>query len=353
VNDLVSGRSGNLESAHQVRERVQYAGVSIYDDPPDASSELFYTPYELECLLNQELQGRLDLAGLPIRTRSKVAKSLVCEILGFAAPTSFLRTSPRFPHLNADLYVQQSNNLQIWNQDVDASRRYILILMSGERVSEVRVVAGADLAELDRTGTLTTKYQASRIHEGGGSILVSQEDTQHLVNAFRPISRIPPGVSPVALPREGRMLDIATLYLRLHELVGATFSDPGMSQERNRGTVVHRECCELLGLSHYADNGQFPDVLSQALEIKLQLARTIDLGLELPESESPVAAANGLFSVRDVRYAIFYAERAGRSFTITELVLVNGADFFREFRQFGGLTSNSKLQLRLPPTWFD
>ena len=28
------------------------------------------------------------------------------------------------------------------------------------------------------------------------------------------------------------------------------------------------------------------------------------------------------------------------------------ADFFQEYRQFGGLTTNKKLQLRLPTSWF-
>ena len=99
-------------------------------------------------------------------------------------------------------------------------------------------------------------------------------------------------------------------------------------------------------------HGQFPDILSQVLEVKLQLARTIDLGLELPESTTPLASANGVIAVSDVRYAIFYGVRTGATFQLAELVVVTGRDFFKEFRQFGGYVSNSKLQLRLPSAWF-
>ena len=116
--------------------------------------------------------------------------------------------------------------------------------------------------------------------------------------------------------------------------------------------MVHREACSALGLSHYADHGQFPDILSQLLEVKLQLARTIDLGLELPSSESPLASVNGVVAVSDVRYAIFYGDRSDGEFTLTTLVMVTGEDFFKEFRQFAGKVSNSKLQLRLPSEWF-
>ena len=157
----------------------------------------------------------------------------------------------------------------------------------------------------------------------------------------------------MSLPTRGALLDVGRVYDLLLPMVGQWFDDPGATQERNRGSLVHREACSRLGLSHFADNGQFPDVLSQVLEVKLQLARTVDLGLELPESLTPVASTNGVLAVQDVRYAIFYGVRERRAFQLTELVVVTGADFFKEFRQFQGNVSNSKLQLRLPRSWFD
>ena len=345
-------RTGDLESARRIRAAIERSAPSIYDDPATAPTGLFYTPHELEVLLESELIGRADLASLPVRTRSKVSKTLVCQALGYRAPASFQKVNLRLRHANVDVYTQQSNNLQVWNQEIDAARRYVILILVGGLIADVKVIAGASLAQFDTTGTLTSKFQANRIDSSGGSSLASPTDTSDLIRLFRPSPTIGGPVSPVSSPEPGRVLDIGTVYSRLLPMVGRTFVDPGVTQERNRGTVVHRQACTLLGLSHFADNGQFPDVLSQLLEVKLQLARTVDLGLELPESRTPVASANGVLAVKDMRYAIFYGTRLGASFTVTELVVVTGQDFFREFRQFQGKVSNSKLQLRLPGEWF-
>lgn len=340
------------EAAKVVRRLVLTDQPSIYDAPVFDGSPLFYSAESLEWLLREELVGLPDLGGLPVRTRSKVAKTLVCEALGYAAPTTFTKTQPRLRHPNVDVYVQESNNLQVWNEEVDAARRYVVIILKNGVVADVHVIAGADLAQFDTTGTLTSKYQASRIVDSDGAVLVSERDTDDLISAYSPGPRVPLATSPVELPDHGRILEIAGVFAFLAPMVGQTYKDPGLTQERNRGSVVHREACERLGLSHFADHGQFPDVLSQLVEVKLQLARTIDLGLELPDSDKPLASVNGTVAVRDCRYAIFYGERDGSTFTITALVVVTGADFFREFRQFGGRVSNSKLQLRLPSAWF-
>lgn len=343
-------------SAIETRARIESRGASVYDAAVDATSDMFHTPSNLELLIDQRLRASPTvLEGLPVRSRSKVAKSLVCEALGYRPPLVFSKTQPRLPHANVDVYVQQSNNLQVWNEEVDSARRYVIILLDGNgQYRAVKVIAGADLAQFDTTGTLTSKFQANRINEMEGSQLVSPLDTPDLVRRLNPTAD--PlnlsGESPTALPRSGSVLTVDAVYRRLLALVGTRFVDPGITQERNRGTVVHREACRLLGLDTFSDNGQFPDVLSQALEVKLQLARTVDLGLELPDSSNPVASLNGLLAVRDIRYAVFYGERDGAVFDVTSLVVVTGAEFFSAFRQFGGNVSNKKLQLRLPDDWF-
>lgn len=340
------------ERAHQVRLEIEANSVNIYEDPANADSGFFYTPDELESLLKTELVGRSDLSGLAVKSRAVIAKRIVCEALGYVAPSSFKRVSPRLPHPAIDVYAQQSNNLQIWNEEIDAERRYVILILDDHEILDVRVVAGADLTQFDKTGKLTRKFQAARIGESYGSTLVSLLDTENFIERLEPADRATNN-SPVAQPELGGALTIEEVYDRLLPMVGNTYLDPGIVQERNRGTVVHREACERLGAGPFADNGQFPDILSQLVEVKLQLARTVDLGLELPSSRTPLASANGVFDVCDVRYAIFYAERNGDSFTITSLVVTTGSDFFSEYRQFGGLTSNSKLQLRLPNSWFE
>lgn len=338
-------------------DRVQQDSVPIYGPAADADSPYYYPADVLEEYLGDALIGSYEFAGIAIKTRSKVAKTRIVELLGYIAPKSFKRTQPKLPHANLDVYVQQANNLQIWNQELDAARRYVIIgLGPDESVVGVRVIAGADLVSYDTTGKLTKKFQASRKPGNYGSQLVNDTDTANFISLLGKCSDSSDlrNVSPVAKPRYGKTLSIKATYEALLPLVGATFTDPGMAQERNRGALIHREACKYLGLGSYADSGQFPDILSQCLEVKLQLARTVDLGLELPNALTPIASLDGKLSAADVRYALFYGERSGdsRTFTITALVVVSGAHFFEEFQQFGGRISNTKLQMLLPKDFY-
>lgn len=353
VMDLDKRFGAELARARHVRSMIKRHRIDLYWPPATPDSEFFYDSEGLEAILKEELIGCTDLADLPIRTRAKVAKSIVCEALGYEAPRSFPKMAggPRLPHPAIDVYAQQSSNMQIWNQEVDAGRRYVVLVLDDCQIIDVKVIAGAELAQYDRTGKLTSKFQASRIEGSLGSLLVSSSDTQSVGERLEPGDSAA-AVAPIQQPVPRGFLAVAEVYRRLLPMVGESFADPGMVQERNRGTIVHREVCERLGAVGFADNGQFPDVLSQLVEVKLQLARTVDLGLELPNSNTPLASTKGHFSVRDVRYAVFYATRTQGWFTIESLVVATGADFFREYRQFGGRTSNVKLQLRLPGEWF-
>src|SRR5438270_10081006 len=107
---------------------IQASGLTIYDSLQNQLG-LFLNDEDLERILNKALHGLL-LNQAP-RTRSKVAKSKICEALGYPIPSSFKKTQPRFPGQNFDTYVQKSNNLQIWNEEVSPSRRYVLIRVNG------------------------------------------------------------------------------------------------------------------------------------------------------------------------------------------------------------------------------
>src|ERR1035437_4308154 len=145
---LLVGRTGAIAKS----------GKTIYDSFHEGPNHLLPS-IELEAILKKGLLG-LDL-NYPLRTRSKVLKSRICEVLGYPVPASFKKTEPRFPAQDFDTYIQKSNNLQIWNQEIAPTRRYVIIrLDENSRVTGVRVVAGEILAELDTTGTLTKKYQA-------------------------------------------------------------------------------------------------------------------------------------------------------------------------------------------------
>lgn len=337
-------------------ENIRRAGISIYDPIEIGDPKLWIPTPDLERLLNRGLCGK-SLAGLPLRTRSKVAKEHVCRVLGYPVPTSFLKTQPRFPGQSFDTYVQKSNNLQVWNEELSPTRRYVLIRLSVEDViTKVKVATGDTLAELDTTGTLTQKYQARCIPGPEKAELIASEDTAVLRPFGAATVDLKSVAAPISYPTAGTLLPIATIYARLTRLIDSTFKDTGYDQERNRGAVLHRLVCAALGYATYQDDGQFPDVRHQLLEVKLQTSPTIDLGLVLPSSVEPLDVpkiAGKQIRHCDVRYAIFYARTDGDTVTLTHLFLSTGEAFLARFPQFQGKVLNKKLQIPLPSDFFD
>jgi len=256
---------------------IRKSGHSIYSPTP-IGSELWIPTPTLEILLNRNLAG-INLPNLPIRTRSKVVKEYVAAALGYPIPSSFKKTQPRFPGQDLDTYVQKANNLQIWNEKIIPTRRYAVIRISDSQViTKVKVIYGDTLARLDTTGTLTQKYQAQLIPGNSTSELITDTDTDLLTPHVSPTVIISKH-SPTDYPDHGALLPIQTIFEKLTPLIGQRFADSGYDQERNRGAELHRLICQALGYATYQDNGQFPDVLHQLLEVKLQTSRTIDLGL--------------------------------------------------------------------------
>jgi len=348
---------GILASDHgdEIAAAIRSSRLTIYD-PLDGRPELFYDIADLETRLRQHLIG--ERLAYPLRTRSKVVKAQVCAALGYPAPSTFLRVRPRFPGQDLDVYVQKANNLQVWNEEVSPTRRYAIVqLDQGDTITAVRVVTGEVLALLDSTGTLTSKYQAKRRPGFTGSTLVSNSDTDNFVRLLRPVDALDDAVmrtlSPVERPQPGKVLTARAVHERLKRMVGVHIVDPGLDQERYRGQALHELACEVLGLGRYADHGQFPDILCQALEIKLQTSPTIDLGLVSPDSEAPAQEISAGMRHCDVRYSVAYADRIGpKDIVVTAVVLSTGKDFFSHFQRFEGLVRNAKLQIHLPGDFF-
>jgi len=338
---------------YRYRRAISASGKSIYD-PIEVGDPSLWVPSEaLEGLLDKALKG-VSLAGLPIRTRSKVVKTAVCKALGYPVPASFAKTRPRFPGQHFDTYVQKSNNLQVWNEELAADRRYVLIRTSADDViTRVKVVTGADLAPLDTTGTLTQKYQARCEPGSRPTQLVTEADTDRVTPLVN--SRSTLRASPISYPAAGELLPIKTLFERLSSLVGEAFDDAGYDQERNRGAALHRLACKALGYSTYQDDGRFPDIRHQLLEVKLQTSPTIDLGLVRPDStgalDTPKAAGRQLRHC-DVRYAVFCGNTQKGRVRITHVIVTTGEAFFKRFPQFQGAVLNKKLQIPLPAGFF-
>ncbi|TAM48200.1 MAG: restriction endonuclease [Gammaproteobacteria bacterium] len=335
---------------------IKSSGLSVYDPIEIGDPVLWIPTPELETLLNKALRG-ISLAGLPLRTRSKVVKTHVCHALGYPVPVSFRRTQPRFPGQFFDTYVQKANNLQVWNQELAPTRRYVLIRVSAKDVvTRVKVVTGDTLASLDTTGTLTQKYQARCVLGGQRTELIAVEDTTRLRRSISGRVNLKSAATPVDHPREGQLLPITILFKRLSRLVGTSFRDTGHDQERNRGAALHRLVCKALGYGSYQDDGRFPDVRHQLLEVKLQTSPTIDLGLVRPDSvESLDVPKIGRQPIRhcDVRYAVFCGRIDGNRVVLTHFFLTTGEAFFSRFPQFRGKVLNKKLQIPLPADFFD
>lgn len=347
----------NEKNPYEFVEAIKASGLSIHDLIEVGDPYLWIPSPALEIILNNYLRG-FSLHGVPIKTRSKVAKSKVCEALGYPVPKSFPKKRPRFTGQLFDTYVQKSNNVQVWNEELSATRRYVLIRPDVNGIIQtVKVVNGETLALLDKTKRLTQKYQAGLTLGAEVIELISPLDTENIRPLVTTDINFPlsPFI-PTSAPESGKILSIQIVYERLSQLVGQSFPDAGVDQERNRGAELHRLVCRALGFNSYSDDGQFPDVRNQLIEVKLQTSPTIDLGLVRPNSEDllDLTQLEGR-QIRhcDVRYAIFYANITNSVVTLRNFFLTTGESFFNRFSQFQGKVLNKKLQIHLPGDFFD
>lgn len=349
--------NNKLKSAAQKVNNIQKSGLTIYDTIEIGDEKLWLTSLELQSILNEKLVG-ISLKNLALRTRSKTVKISVCTALGYPIPKSFKKTQPRFVGQRFDTYTQKSNNLQVWNEDLDLSRRYVLIRINKEDlIIKVKVVSGSELAPLDTTGKLTQKYQASLKNIEDKYELVSEVDTERIIQLCDKKDKVVlTGISPVDDPIQGQLHSIKNIYNRLKTIVDLEFPDPGSDQERNRGAALHKLISTTLGFSSYKDNGQFPDIRNQLLEVKLQTSPTVDLGLVSPDSEIPLDMEkinNVNIRYCDVRYAIFYGKIEEGLVKLTHLIVTTGRDFFGRLPKFEGKGLNKKIQIPLPKNYFE
>lgn len=336
--------------AYRRAAAIELANIDIYQNLMPDRADLIFADEELQALLTARLTGS-TLTG-PLRSRSKSAKQLVAIAMGYKPPTSFRKMQPRFPGQNLDVYVQVSDNLQIWNQDISPNQRYVLIRPDHQGIIRaICIVRGHQIIQWDRTGTLTSKFQAKRRKGRTGSVLVSPQDTENFINILQPVdvsNDILASQSSGQPPTLRNVMPIAGLYAKLLKLIGLRLPVVSLEQDRVRGELLQTAVCRELGLRRHENHGQWPDIVSQALEVKLQTSPTVDLGLILPTDESPAPSLGSGLRHCDARYLVAYGEPEGQSTIITEIVIVTGSDFLLEFNQFGGLVQNTKRQIKLP-----
>ncbi len=179
-------------AASDVIRKISDSGLTIYDGLDDYP-DLYIETALLEYILSRSLRGlNLDYQN---RTKSKVLKTRICQVLGYPVPKSFTKVQPRFIGQNFDTHSQKANNLQIYNEEVSPSRRYVIAIVNEQKVvTHVKVVTGEVIAILDTTGTLTKKYQARSRQIVTSSVLVSHQDTANVSN------RLIDMVAPSGLP---------------------------------------------------------------------------------------------------------------------------------------------------------
>lgn len=332
---------------------IEKSGLTIYDTIKEGG-ELWIPDDSLQDILQTGLLG-ISLMGMPPRTRSKFVKEKICNSLGYPIPNSFQKTQPRFVGQNFDVYIQKSNNLQIWNEEISPERRYVVIQVLSDKIARIRVINGEELVRYDKTGTLTIKHQATFIPSKYTAELFSS-DTENIKNLLTQNPTIAVEDSPVHIPNNFSLYSIEDIFTKLSLIIGAKFKDSGFDQDRSRGAELHKLACKYLGYSDYRDNGQFPDIPHQLLEVKFQTSPTIDLGRVCPNSElilGDITIQERALRYSDIRYALFYGSIANGEVEITHLSVVSGDRFFDRFPQFQGKVVNKKIQLPLPKTFFD
>ncbi len=341
----------------KVKENIHKHKLSIYDKIRNGHFECWHASEQSEYILNRTLKN-LSLNDLPLRTRSKVVKEKICETLGYPLPKTFKKTHPRFIGQDFDTYIQKSNNLQIWNEDIAVNRRYVIMKVSSKNIIEsVKVVTGDILAKLDTTGTLTQKYQATIRASDLQSELITNSDTDNILTLVHNTLIILDLTNnkPTEIPDINKIIPITFLFEKMKTLIGTSFEDTGKERERTRGDVLYKLVCRALGYKDYSDTGRFPDILHQLIEVKLQSSPTIDLGLVAPSSRAPlpIPAVNDIvIRHSDVRYLVFYAEINNNTVKLTNMYLTTGEKFFDRFPRFEGKVINKKLQIPLPKDFF-
>lgn len=340
-----------------IKHNITNSNKTIYDEIEIGDEKFWFPDEELESILKQDLLGE-NLEGMPLRTRSKHVNQLISAALGYPIPKSFKRTQPRFPGQNFDVYTQKTNNLQIWNEEIELSRRYIIIEISDDNlISNVRVINGQELSIFDTTGTLTKKYQANLLKKyiDLNESIINSKDTSFIEDLTNNYTHFKSNALPSDLPELTHIMPIEKIKEKIKPLLGQKIPYFNKTQERKRGDFLHNLISNTLGYKENSEDGQFPDIKNQLLEVKLQTSPTVDLGLFLPTSQEPTSIPkikDKNIKMSDVRYCVVYGNVIKNEIIIDKIILTSGQEFFKFFRQFQGNEINTKIQIPLPKDFF-
>jgi hypothetical protein len=328
---------------------VRARGLSFSDASQTRRAGAFLTLSQLQDYLSEALRG-LSVSGLALKTRSQFVRQQVFAALGYT-PEGKSGDGALFGAQNADIYVQKANNLQVWNDKLDARRRYVVVVVdAADQVAGVRAFTGSTLAKWNSTGTLTAKYQAALklVFSDAVATHVCGRDTERTVQF---VGQGPHEADGSAEPVAGTLLSIEALGQQLSKLIGKTVPFISAVDEKKRSAALTAKVGKVLGYEGAGDSAVFPKLPAQMLEVKLQTSPTIDLGRTWPSSDSPLNFQGGrarLLRRRDVRFAVFYGTRVGNRIRLDKVVITAGERFWDVFATLEGKVRNTKLQIRLP-----
>lgn len=379
----------------QQTEATLPAGLYLIYYPPMAPA--LYTAEEIAELVRPICQDRIP-PHLGNVQRAHWVKKRVVRLLGYAVPTKFRgklsdgthirEVKPKFRNQLLDVFVQASNNLQVWNYvpyadlvipghwNEEGPRyrfsdcRYLIIHCTMEgHITHLSLKHGYELRPWDRTGTQTIKWQANALRSYRerirGRVVVSSveplfehpdfplptlsldERRAHIAEQDRLI-----GAPLVKMPPDKTLLfTSAEIGSLMEEVINTEFPDLGPGQERLVGQFLEKRIVEALGYQqfYFTDTGGYPDLLHQLVEVKFQYSGTIDLGRNLPTEPVQIEGLWNIWGLtnREIRYVVCLVERSeAQNFQVESVVVCTGVDFNEYFSVCEG--TNFKVQLVIP-----
>lgn len=377
-------RIERIKETIKTRESVLSRGDFLIFNPP--KNDTLYTIDELTFLLKESLLGLEIPLDLKIVQKSHWVKFRVLKALGYNVPSGLRskdarKYKPKFINQLLDIFVQKSNNLQVWNyipysnlklegcwnkeglnfQDC----RYLLVRHNSKGViTNIMIKSGKELKNWDNTGTKTIKWQATIAKH-------FWETKQIIVGRNDPISEIycnntmntdeknkliynkdfdknNPLIKKK--PDANYLYSIYELSELLDPLLNLKVKKLGSGKERIIGQFAEKKVAELLGYRHYTitDTGNHPDLINQLLEVKFQYSPTIDLGQNLPTENDVIKGFEEIDSRlthRHVRYCLILACEYDDYYEIISIIITSGMDFEKFFTICKG--TNFKVQFKI------
>ena len=263
----------------------------------------------------------------------------------------------------------KSYNLQVWNRFPNSSLA-IIRYNNGEIISpsDIRfILVKIDTIneKIDSIVILTPAYIENKFGVFGkptikNQLLVSEKerikiitgdkvdfrpDTLHIASISQKAYKVPTSLAQNFDTTDVLSLDVIRTVVA-DKLIGSTLNG---GDTKTRGQALERKVLDLLGYGEDSKLvGGYPDVPNQLLEVKVQDAQTIDLGLYSPQFKEPIAGVNGC-TTEDIRYLI--ALTNAQSHIIEGIILSSG---LRLGDRFSYVSDKSfKCQRSIPMDFFE